>query len=627
MSTHTLANGQLNSDQLHNQNCFAYLVEMHAAVADDSFIVSIPQLQSLFSFPTPYDSSFPYGNTYTAVITQLETIVDDFFSGNGKYDIALFNALVEAVYHNDSGIIEQTQCVINPVFAEVTPSTDPRPIIKKNLKDSSVSLNTHTPHHSGKTTTILRKTYPEFKPQQQTNIPSLRHYSYKNGVNTNPIEYRFGTQVQVHRGAIRINPLFKRWLQIQAKKPPTDQAITHLYFNNLGFDRNLPDLPGMFERNFTLALHQLEQDKDLKLAVITLPAVKGILNTDDYLDTEVKLHASTVHHELLQMTLGNIQPIGTTDLWISPNTRKLLFPENNQEIVIKNLLTNSFTALRIDTTTYISRAQRQAIAIHFIKYELTCYILHTLKPNGFNFTCKDGIDRGAVSSAYYNLMQSFAINKPLTKEEFDTALHAAAANAKGRGINFHKEIIWNAIDAYVTAQHDTLIQDVDKCWLIFWRDMNCPHARVAQLIQQRLHQCQVQLNQLPEEKRALKQAGITLINDAREHSSLSGQRKLLEAISRTSELLTQTKPSKHSIVSYRRLADDILVDNPVLCVLRGLMKTFLGLVCTPLSFGHSWGLFSRGLATTRSGIYAEKKSDLRGEMLDLADIISPQLNC
>jgi len=101
----------------------------------------------------------------------------------------------------------------------------------------------------------------------------------------------------------------------------------------------------------------------------------------------------------------------------------------------------------------LSSAQKQAVWLHFIKFELTNYILNKLQPNSYNFSCKDAIDRGTVSSLYYNLHQSFALNQPISRDEFERDLDIAAANVKGRGMNFHRRILWNAIDCYVNADN------------------------------------------------------------------------------------------------------------------------------------------------------------------------------
>src|SRR5690606_4438159 len=119
-----------------------------------------------------------------------------------------------------------------------------------------------------------------------------------------------------------------------------------------------------------------------------------------------------------------------------------------------------------DPDFQISPAQRQAVWFHFNKFELPNYIIQTLQPESINFSCKDAIDRGGVSSAYYNLVKSFETDHPLSREEFDQALHAAPAMVKGRGMNHHLKMIWNTVDAYVNANYQAIYEDPQKAWLI-----------------------------------------------------------------------------------------------------------------------------------------------------------------
>ena len=140
----------------------------------------------------------------------------------------------------------------------------------------------------------------------------------------------------------------------------------------------------------------------------------------------------------------------------------------------------------------LSPAQRQAVWFHFIKFELPRYIITTLEPDTYNFACKDAIDRGGISSAYYNLLSSFSTTQAMSRDEFEQALHAAPFMVKGRGMNDHIDIIWNAVDQYITAQK-TLLQGMNKHWLIDWRDANCPAVRAGELLERRLSDCMVVL--------------------------------------------------------------------------------------------------------------------------------------
>ncbi|OAJ33019.1 hypothetical protein [Piscirickettsia salmonis] len=94
-------------------------------------------------------------------------------------------------------------------------------------------------------------------------------------------------------------------------------------------------------------------------------------------------------------------------------------------------------------------------------------------------TCKDGIDRAGIASAYYNLMQSMKGQMCLSQEEFERALHAAPALVKGRGMNHHIETLWNAVDCYLNSMKERGEGHQVPLWLTQWRDKNRPSFAVA----------------------------------------------------------------------------------------------------------------------------------------------------
>lgn len=617
MGKNSTKTSTISSDALHNKNCFAYLTILRAKALATKVIITTKysDLSRLFNFPESYDENYAYGDAYSYILETLEAIVD-----RNPNDPDLDN-LIYAVYNNDNQIIRETRKHIGPICAKTRPMVNPKTEIANAVKDTDGVVNNHVPAHLNNFINEL-KVYPHFKPQNITNIPSINHYSYTEGNTQFPTEYRFSTQAQIHYFGARINPLFKRWLILHAARNPvnSDKEIPYVYFNNMGLDGD--DFSRRFERPMSEELQALENDKDLrgKIAVITLPSVKGWMEKTDYEHTDKDLNAWDVYQEFHNVLIkGKSHPTGISDFSISPATRKLLFPDNNPTEILQNLLVASFKAQGIDAEyghyNTISLAQKQAIWFHFIKFELTNHIINTLKPSGINFTCKSGIDRGAVSSCYYNLMKSFSpeVNRPLSREEFDTALHAAATNAHGRGLNYHRTMIWNAIDVYVDANYDALIIDNRKSWLIFWRDMNCPHVRVKQLINDRKTLFQAALNKL-DNGHPLKTAGQNILDDIKNQSNLSGQRLLLEVLSRTHELLLSLEVPGQLLQDYKDLADEIPVKNPALEGLAGLMKAFAGLIACIVTFGSYSRLMDSGLATFKSAYYYERKDKLATDM-------------
>lgn len=207
-----------------------------------------------------------------------------------------------------------------------------------------------------------------------------------------------------------------------------------------------------------------------------------------------------------------------------------------------------------------------------------------------------------MSSTYYNLLKSFESSYPLSKEEFERSLDAAAAMVKGRGMNFHRRIIWNALDSYINAHYNELVADSRKSWLIYWRDMNCPHLRVKALLPLRIEQG-IQLLALPQINPSIKVVGNQLftmmgtLNDL----NINGKRLLLEAVSRTAELIMM--PSEQSIKNYELLAKELKVKHPKLINIVGIMEMILGIILYLPSFGFSQSLITHGNALRKKGLF------------------------
>jgi len=140
-------------------------------------------------------------------------------------------------------------------------------------------------------------------------------------------------------GEVRISPLFKRWLAINAARSPLTQTISHIYFNNLGLNRDRLDIPGSNEKELSNALHQLENDPLLKTAVITLPASQGLMASELYKETGDQISYSKVFKEFFTIARYEKHPSGVVDFKISPKVRDLLFDNDlNQASQIKKLI-------------------------------------------------------------------------------------------------------------------------------------------------------------------------------------------------------------------------------------------------------------------------------------------------
>ncbi|CEG57121.1 hypothetical protein [Legionella fallonii] len=620
MSNGTAPKLTMTSDMVHNHNCHAYLLQLkpfinqHILDLNQSFLDQITQLDE------EYNEGFPYGNLYSNAISALEDQLDLLYACANAEQTEALDDLVFIIYHNNSRILEQTEW-INQIGSQTRPiQVDTSKRIEHELEDNDQLINKISPNTTSQVFNRIGSVFSaNFKPQLATNLPSLKNYSYRE--NVNPTEYRFGTQAQRHEGAVRISPLFKRWLLINARQCSPSQSIAYIYFNNLGLDRSHFDIAGSKERNLSLTLHELEHDSSLKIAVITLPAYQSLMDESHYNKTEDHLSYTAVFKELIEVAEGKGHESDIADFWISKEIRKQLFGNDKEQFIIfSKLLTNSFKEYGVNPSDTLSTAQKQAIWLHFTKFELTNYIINTLNPRGYNFSCKDAIDRGALSSAYYNLMNSFKLQQPIQREEFERALDAAAAHVKGRGMNFHRNIIWNALDSYVNANYETLITDDKKSWLIFWRDMNCPHSRVPQLLEIRINQLQMQLDSLSPQNLALQKTGNKLLKAIKEQheAQINGQRLLLELVARTSQLLTIHSPSQATIQAYENLAEELQLNHPMLHIIAGIAKVFLGILLFLPSFGYSKSLINSGISTYKTGFFASQRAQLNEDIIEFS---------
>ncbi len=397
---------------------------------------------------------------------------------------------------------------------------------KKNLFDSMTGALTYhlkpsdpTPHGQERHIARLKATFgPTFQPQLGTNIPSARSYAYKKDKKF-PQEYRFGTQAERIEGKPRANPFFPAWLEAKNRRrifahiegevekkyadeipskaspykvqPILQSSIDHIYFNNLGLDRSqqLVDTfnEGLKEKEFTDTLHLLESQYP-NLAVITLPADKGVMdhslldNTFPNLPKQFSLDSARD----LVIRISTNQKSGENyihDFYISDKVKQLLYTglnpklyiseqgeiNKNEEDMMNALWTKSLIELGMADKKQLTQAEFQAVFFHFIKFEVTNFIIERLGPESFNFTCKDAIDRGGIASLYYNLIKSIESGHPISKDEFFEGLHGAPTLVKGRGMNTHLDRGWNAISAYMDGQIKLNNQHKIPAWLFDMR--------------------------------------------------------------------------------------------------------------------------------------------------------------
>ncbi|WP_419418773.1 hypothetical protein ACNVED_09440 [Legionella sp. D16C41] len=677
----------ITSEKIHNKNCYSYLRELldnlpSFLLVQEEFAPLKKELEIIKNHLT-YQNNHAYAKVYTQLIAfldnnieiiykrlnkdikyQKEKILDyqslfhhhEYFNQSNKVSLDTLRQkkqeldnFIDIIYNNDSRLLEQTFEAIKHIPLNYRPSKSDKSIqhtIAKTIADQGPRINKDISSPADNEARLKRLTAVAsrtFTPQYYTNIPSIRSYAYLRQ-QEHPVvtEIRIGTQAQRYEGKERVSPLFERWLKIQARKHCIDgeKKITHIYFNNLARDRGTFDFEGQREVALTKKLEDLES-RHPNIAVITLPADKGLMDQKSHLKTKKEFTYDQVYSTFLNIAKREPEPgfkKEISDFYISEDIRELIFPPNDQkssieveEEKLQKLLTKSFEAMGITPNMTLSQAERQAVWFHFIKFELTNYIIDNLKPVSINFSCKDAIDRGGVSSAYFNLLKSIESGHPLSREEFEQALHAASTSVKGRGMNHHLNVIWNVINAYVTTDYQTIKNNPELEWLIQWRDFNCPHSRVTKLLQQRIIEISADLIEnkakaqrdghsklIPKIDQALK-----IIDTIKYQSEkkVSGKRLLLEAASLTPTITM--KPNSQNLVQYDKLADELRITRPKLQVIAGMMKSLIGVMLFIPSFiiektssvikvpikvnelTKNW--ITKGFATAKAGYYADKR--------------------
>ena len=502
---------EINSDdQLRNVNSYEYLHELlkKVPVRERTKSGIFAEIYQHCNKNAGYKPLTPYGDIYTrflslfqeyiaTLLNQKADATDELSISRIDQELKRYDDLIDAIFKSPNFSLERSFYVIEEAIHKVN-QTDPgaleKAIKKRFAAVKAEATNVMTPSEAGSLFGRMKASFSSnYKPMTTTNQPSIVNLSYKKP--EDPVQLRFSTQGEIHDSVARINPLFTRWVQIQSEKPTTN-AIVHVYFNNLTRSEEsekIIDLEGKSrERELTAVLEKMENSNN-KIAVITLPADGGLM--DRHLKKAGDTIASeTAISEIISIAQGESKDKFADDFHISEPVKRLLYGEGvaadefdkeqqpcdklNEKIKLRELLEATFIKLGFAKRTQaggveyqpvLNRVDYQAVYFHFIKFEMPNFILKTLQPASFNFSCKDAIDRGGVSSAYYNLVKSIESGNPISQEEFERTLHAAPALVKGRGMNSHSQLIWNAVDAYVEANKNN---NSMPAWLPKWRDAN-----------------------------------------------------------------------------------------------------------------------------------------------------------
>ncbi len=478
-----------SSAELHNENTHALLSAFFNAIPD----VLVEKLKALREKGlADYSPKVDYGTLYVQLITTLRSA----YTQAKEADKLSIANLIYHLYHNDNEILTRTYKQVMHEHVHTSSPTHPEleEVYRHHVSQKSTEkYAAMSPLTAGGNMERFKSTLSsEFDPMSR-GLPTIRRYRYSPN---NLTEYRFPTQAQRVNGETKIDPLFEGFLSA---------TPSHVYFNFLrrderkfsGFKRLTEYMvkESKKENEMTQALEALAQS-NTNLTVITLPADDALMDKKAYLKTEPTLNKEATMYQLTDVVMGNNKDgFEYKDFYISDAVREQLFPLGARDV--QALLEESFKAVGIESVPQISEAQRQAVWFDFVNYQLPHKVISTLQPAGYNFSCKDAIDRGGVASAWYNLRQSFKTDSPMSREEFEQALHAAPLSTKGRGMNEHVNRLWNMVNEYVNKNPKEL-QDHNKSWLILWRDMHCPKKRAADVLEARLVSARDRLASCPE---------------------------------------------------------------------------------------------------------------------------------
>lgn len=390
--------------------------------------------------------------------------------------------------------------------------------INKSLKAESANTNTLNPHHPDNRANAFFTSmmgWFNYNPLQKNNVP---YVNPEIGPQSNhPKNLRFGAQTQ-NKG--EVNAVFKRYLLANARRSvDDDDHYQYVYFNLLKREQSIPASRKYDFKNFKdkfvrssegyrgSALESLNFDKELKVAVITLPADNNFLlkNFNVNEGRETAATAETVDTLFKEITTSIL--FKKNDFYIHKKFYKQIFGEDANNIflnrknhhdltddelkaLMKTELGDLFksaveeiTGKNLDNAQPLSTLERSAVLFHFVKFSLTDHILDKLNPQGYNTTCKDAIDRGAVHTLWYQMNKQFKMHmeieeiKPMSEKEFLMYLESPAMSVKYRALNHNRNQLWNVLNHRMKA--DPIFASVHP-WAKNWLIQNDPQAHNKQ---------------------------------------------------------------------------------------------------------------------------------------------------
>ena len=392
------------------------------------------------------------------------------------------------VYENNSNI-EQ---VIYEHVIQNNNNLSTKESIAKNLKENTTNPDKEfdVTHPDNRANAFFSSMIGiDYHPLKNNNIPYVAFQEKEK----NRTCLRMGAQTQKSK---KINPTFKRYLLANARKNNSqeDKPYQYVYINLLKktadeqdkaahkktlVEKRVNQFVRSSEDKRGSAIELLNYNKNLKTAVITLPADGDFLLGQFSMRKGTAKDTETISYEALLKSIKDSINENKNDFYIPNKIREQLFGndmDNGQlELLFKQAVTDVIGNHNNASAKYFDPAQRNAILVQFIKFHLSNHILDTLNPRAYNFSCKDGIDRGAIHTLWYHMNLMHAKGTPMTQQAFLTHLDSPALIVKYRPLNENKNLIWNTLKARMMADIDFATKHQ---WANEWLKNNAPTPQV-----------------------------------------------------------------------------------------------------------------------------------------------------
>lgn len=489
---------------IRKEVAFRYLLEIKNFLISNPITVSSnkPCYQSLINIlfeisemTDSFEKNIKYKKQYTKLHEAMERVAKYELKKENRERSHELDALFVQLFENDS---KAHDFIAKQLLGTTVDHNKEK--IKEKLVENTTHPNkkTHIEHPDNPVNAFVSSMLGyKYHPLKRNNIPYVAFNEQQLQQNAKCL--RIGAQTQKSG---TINPVFERYLLANTRKNSQqasslqlgkNQDFEYVYINLMkrdqksqdakktGLSKQIDKFVRYSEGRRATALERLNEKEDLNTAVITLPADNELLlgtfkmskGSASNLDENCRLG------DLLAQIKSSIQN-NRNDFYFSDKVKKILFGDTCNNGMIEELFESAAADIvkgfdkNKTNEIFIGDEERNALLFHFIKSKLTSYILKTLNPKAYNFTCKDAIDRGAIHTLWYHFNLFYEKGTPMSEEEFLKCLDAPALIVKYRPLNHNRNLIWNTLKHRVES--DAKFRQ-SHSWAIAWLNNNVPASQ------------------------------------------------------------------------------------------------------------------------------------------------------